>query len=279
MTTSRALVLGGGGVGGIAWLLGLVTSLREAGVDLDTADVLVGTSAGAAVAAQLATGQLDAAAAMQQDEQTAEIAATFDIEKFQTMMFEAAVAGTDRQDTTRRMANIPDQGPGVSVERRRDVIAARLPVHEWPDRDLRLTVVDKTSGERRVLDRRGPAGLVDAVAASCAVPGIWPAVTIDGQLYVDGGVHSTTNADLAAGADLVLVLVPVMVDEVWLGPMLSQEQDALLPGRSLVVAVDDASLAAIGPNPLDPTRRAAAFAAGRAQGAARAHEVAAFWQR
>jgi NTE family protein len=278
VTTTRALVLGGGGVGGIAWLLGIVTSLREAGVDLDTADVLVGTSAGAAVAAQLATGQLEAAAAMQQQEETTEIAATFDIEKFQTMMFEAAMAGSDRQDTTRRMANIPDQGPGVSVERRREVIAARLPLQEWPDRDLRITVVRKASGERLVLDRHGPSGLVDAVAASCAVPGIWPAVTIDGEVYVDGGVHSTTNADLAAGADLVLVLVPVMLDEVWLGPMLSQEQQTLLPGRSKVVAVDEASLAAIGPNPLDPTRRAAAFAAGRAQGAAAANEVAAFWE-
>jgi NTE family protein len=200
------------------------------------------------------------------------------MESFQTLLFEAAMAGSDRQDTTRRMANIADQGPGVSVERRREVIAARLPVQEWPDRDLRLTVVRKATGERIVLDRHGPTGLVDAVAASCAVPGIWPAVTLDGQEYVDGGVHSTTNADLAAGADQVLVLVPVMLDEVWLGPMLSEEREVLLPGRSLVLSVDEASLAAIGPNPLDPTRRAAAFAAGRAQGAAAAHEVAAFWE-
>ena len=275
--TTRALVLGGGGVGGIAWLLGVVTSLRDAGVDLGSADVLVGTSAGAAVAAQLATGQVDEAAATQQAEATTEIAAQLDMERFQTMMFEAAMAGSDRQDTTRRMANIADQGPGVAPEARRQVIAARLPVQEWPDRDLRITVVRKATGERIVLDRHGETGLVDAVAASCAVPGIWPAVTIDGEPYVDGGVHSTTNADLAAGCDLVLVLVPVMLDEVWLGPMLAEEQEALLPGRSHVVPVDEPSLAAIGPNPLDPSRRAAAFAAGRAQGSACAHEVATFW--
>ena len=54
-------------------------------------------------------------------------------------------------------------------------------MQQWPDRDLRVTVVRKATGERLVLDRNGPAGLVDAVAASCAVPGIWPAVTIDGD--------------------------------------------------------------------------------------------------
>lgn len=275
--TTRALVLGGGGVGGIAWLLGVATSLRDAGVDLETADVLVGTSAGAAVAAQLATGQVDAAAAMQQTEDTTEIAAQFDIETFQATLFEAAMAGSDRQDTTRRMANIADQGPGVSPDRRRQVVAARLPVQEWPERDLRIAVVRKATCERIALDRHGVAGLVDAVAASCAVPGIWPAVTIVGEPHVDGGVHSTTNADLAAGCDLVLVLVPVMLDEVWLGPLLAQEQEMLRPGRSLVLPVDESSLTAIGPNPLDPSRRAAAFAAGRAQGSARAREVAAFW--
>ena len=275
--STRALVLGGGGVGGIAWLLGMVTALRDAGVELESTDALVGTSAGSAVAAQLATGQLDEAAATQQAEDTAEIAVELDMEQFQTTMFEAAMAGSDRQDTTRRMANIADQGPGVSPERRREVIAARLPVQEWPERDLRITVVRKTTGERVVLDRHGSAGLVDAVAASCAVPGVWPAVSIDGETYVDGGVHSTTNADLAAGFDLVLVLVPVMLDEVWLGPMLAQEQESLRPSRCLVVAVDEPSLAAIGPNPLDPSRRAVAFAAGRAQGSACAPEVAAFW--
>ncbi len=68
-----------------------------------------------------------------------------------------------------------------------------------------------------------------------------------------------------------------MVDEFWLGPMLAEEQELLGRERSLVVAADDASLAAIGPNPLDPSRRPAAFEAGRAQGAARLDAVGSFW--
>jgi NTE family protein len=275
--TTRALVLGGGGVGGIAWLVGMVTALQEAGVDVGAADVLVGTSAGSAVAAQLATGQIEASAASQVAVESTEISVEFDIEQFQSAVFEAALAGVDRQDRTRRMANVPSQGPEVAAARRREVIAARLPVQEWPERDLRIAAVRRATGERIVFDRNGPAELVDAVAASCAVPGIWPAVRIGDEEYVDGGIHSTTNADLAVGADRVLVLVPTMVDEVWLGPMLADEQELLGRDRSLVVAADDASLGAIGPNPLDPSRRAAAFEAGRSQGAARVDAVGGFW--
>src|SRR5215469_4898613 len=51
-----ALVLGAGGVTGIAWETGLLKGLRDAGLDLTGADLVVGTSAGSVVAAQITTG-------------------------------------------------------------------------------------------------------------------------------------------------------------------------------------------------------------------------------
>ncbi len=91
---------------------------------------------------------------------------------------------------------------------RRDVIAHRLPSHEWPDRVLRITAIDTATGELLVFDRGSGVDLVDAVAASCAVPGAWPPVTIGDRRYMDGGVGSAINLPLAADCDVAVVLVP-----------------------------------------------------------------------
>ena len=80
---------------------------------------------------------------------------------------------------------------------------------EWPERDLKITAVDADSGSFRVFDRTGDVDLVHAVAASCAVPLVWPAVEIGGRHYVDGGMRSAANADLATGCDVVLAVVPL----------------------------------------------------------------------
>ncbi len=273
---SRALVLAGGGVGGIAWHVGLATGLVEHGVDLAAADVVIGTSAGAAVAAQLATGQLDAAARMQQDEHTSELSVQFDIGEFFALMGEVAESASSRQEATRRMANLPLVNTAATAEQRRAAVAARLPVQAWPDRDLRLVAVAQDDGQRVVLDRHSGASLVDAVLASCAVPGMWRPVSINGRDYVDGGVHSLSNADLAAGFDRIVVLVPTMLDAE-LAKLVHDEAEALQPGTAHVIGADDASVAAIGPNPLDPSTRPAVFAAARAQAAHVATELGRFW--
>ena len=96
----------------------------------------------------------------------------------------------------------------VSEAVRRDVIAQRLPSHDWPHRDLRITAIDIGTGELVAFDRHSGVELVDAVAASCAVPGAWPPVTIGERRYMDGGVGSTMNLKLAADCDAVVVLVP-----------------------------------------------------------------------
>ena len=65
------------------------------------------------------------------------------------------------------------------------------------------------NGEFVAFEKSSGVSLVDAVAASCAVPGVWPPVTINGRRYIDGGMRSAVNADLAAGYERVVVLAPI----------------------------------------------------------------------
>ena len=273
----RALVLAGGGVGGIAWLVGFTAGLARRGVDLTDADVMIGTSAGAAVAAQLATGQLAAAARMQLSEQTAELSVDFDMESFFEQMTVALEQASDRRDASRRVADLPLVNTSATADQRRAAVAARLPVTRWPDQALRVVAVARDTGERVVFDRTSGVALLDAVLASCAVPGVWRPVAIGGREYVDGGVHSFANADLAAGARRTLVLVPGLVQP-QTRQLLDDEVASLRPGSSRVIAADAESVDAIGPNPLDPARRAASYAAGTAQAERVAEAVGEFWR-
>ena len=277
----HGLVLGGGGVAGIAWEFGLLAGLADAGIDVTGADLLVGTSAGSVVAAVIGTGvglERAFAAQLEPPEQSAELATTFDLDSLQ-----AAAMSTMREsggDPVRFRAAIGAVAMAtetVSKATRREIIAARLPVHDWPDRDLRIVAVDATTGVEAVFTRDSGAGLVDVVGASCAVPGVWPPVTIGERRYIDGGLRSVTNADLAAGCDAVLVLSPMTMPPGGPFPSLDDERAALAPARVLVVTADEAYQAASGANPLDPSTREPCARAGRAQAAAVADAVRSLW--
>lgn len=275
----RAVVLGGGGVTGIAWELGVVAALAAAGIDLDAADLLVGTSAGATVAAQISTGTpIDQLVASQltAPEDSLELAVELDFDTLAaifTPLFDDALEPEARRAQVGALAVAADTVPEAT---RREIIEARLPDHDWPDRPMLLTAVDARTGAFTTFDRGSGVGLVDAVAASCAVPGVWPAVSIDGRRYVDGGIRSSTNADLADGHDLIVVLTPMGAP---MTPQLDDEITRLEQGESTVVLIraDDEALEAMGPNPLDPTMRAVALAAGRRQGAAVAEDLLPLW--
>ena len=157
----------------------------------------------------------------------------------------------------------------VPESRRRAVIESRLPSHEWPSRRIELVAIDCESGLMRVFDSKSGVSLVDAVAASTAVPGIWRPVTIDGRRYMDGGVRSMDNADLAAGAARVVVVSPFGMNSEVPSPMpLPAVVAQLREGGAdvLVLQPDEASATAMGANPLDPATRVPAAEAGRAQG-------------
>ncbi|HEV7898121.1 MAG TPA: patatin-like phospholipase family protein [Planosporangium sp.] len=272
---SRALVLGGGGVTGVAWELGVLAGLAEAGVDLTDADVVIGTSAGSVVAAQLTAGiDLEKLYAAQLAGPGTEIAARLGA----TTMLRWALAAVGRRDATRVRARIGKMALAartVPAAQRRAVIEARLPAHDWPPRRLLITAVDAESGEFIVFDGDSGVSLVDAVGASCAVPGVWPPVTIDGRRYIDGGVRSAANVDLADGCERVVVLAPITRGG---GPIPSvARQVGQLSGKVTLVSPDARSRQAIGRNALDPARRAPAARAGRAQAAAVAATVAEVW--
>ncbi|GAA5162705.1 MULTISPECIES: patatin-like phospholipase family protein [Amycolatopsis] len=269
---TEALVLGGGGVGGIAWLTGLLTGLAEAGHDVTGADVLVGTSAGSTVAAQLGSGlPLPRLYARQTEPelQSAEIMAEVDFERFGQQMAELLGGATDPAEIRRAIGGFALTADTVSEAERRAVIESRLPSHEWPSRTLKIVAIDAETGEPTVFDGTSGVSLVDAVAASCAVPGVWPPVTIGGRRYVDGGVRSNANADYAAGASRVLVLAPMGETELLPSekPLATAVGELRAAGAEVaVVEPDEASREAVGTNPLDPATRRPAAEAGRAQG-------------
>lgn len=276
--TVSALVLGGGGVTGIAWELGVLKGLRDAGVDLARADLVVGTSAGSVVGAQLTTGlDLDDLV----DRQRAPAAAAgkrasgMEPERMVAAFSAIMLAARDPRDLRVRIGTMALAAETISEAERLKAIGARLPVREWPGRRLLITGVDALTGDPVVWDREAGVPLVQAVAASCAVPGVWPPVTVAGRRYMDGGIASPTNAHLAAGSDAVVVLAPIVVG---LGGSLDEELKGLGPdARVAVVSPDAAAEEAIGPDVLDPSRRPAAVAAGLAQGVAAADEVRAVW--
>jgi NTE family protein len=278
---SRALALGGGGVAGIAWETGVLFGLAEQGVDVRDADVILGTSAGSAVAAQITSGtslaELYDRHASPTGEST-ELPVEFDLEKMVadwTGLLEATSPGAELRAAIGRYALA---APTVPERRRRAVIEARLPSHEWPDGDVRIVAVDAGTGEERVFTSADGANLVDVVAASCAVPGIWPPVNIDGRRYIDGGVRSSTSVDLLADEDVVLVLAPVE-DLTVLDPAVDKaSQKVLKRKKTLVIRPDEDSLAAFGANPLDPASARPSAQAGRAQATAIADDVRTLWQ-
>ncbi|EPQ78112.1 patatin-like phospholipase family protein [Mycobacterium marinum] len=286
MAPKRALVLAGGGLAGIAWetgvLLGIADESPAAARLLLDSDVLVGTSAGSAVAAQISSGtSLDALFGRQIAEQSAELDPGVDIdvitELFLDALREPRIPGVDKiRLRLQRIGAVALATETVSESVRREVIAARLPCHDWPDRALRVTAIDVSTGELVAFDRDSGVELVDAVAASCAVPGAWPPVTIAGRRYMDGGVASLVNLGVADDCGVAVVFVPTGADAPSPFGGGSAAEVAEFAGTSLGVFADDDSLAAFGANPLDPRCRKASALAGRAQGRREASAVAAF---
>ena len=273
----RGLVLGGGGLTGIAWETGLLHGLAETGLDLPgTADHILGTSAGATVGGQLASGLPLPELHLRQTDparQNHEIVPPLEtvgqiLETWGALTAEI----TDPVELRRRVGRLALDADTVPAAERRAVIVGRLPAHDWPARPLTLVAVDADSGEPRTFDRHSGVPLIDAVAASCAIPGIWPTVEIDGHRYMDGGIRSNTNADLMTGQQAVLIIAP-MTDHHLAGEL----ETLRATGAVLALTPDEDALAAFGLNPLDPAVRAPAAEAGRAQAHRIADQVRELW--
>jgi NTE family protein len=276
-TARRAVVLGGGGVTGVAWATGLVVGLADAGVDLRDADLVIGTSAGSVVGAQITSGiALEALYDAQLSPRSTEIAARMSLGAIARLVAAAAWPGK-RERGRAWLGRAALRAATISAARRREVIAQRLPHDTWPTTALQITAVDAESGAEVTFDATSGVSLVDAVAASCAVPTVWPPVPIGDRRYLDGGVRSPANVDLARGCGRVVVVAPIAT-AVRRGDRPAAQAAALgATTRWVVVSPDRAARAAIGRNVLDPARRAPAARAGRAQAAAEAARVRAVW--
>jgi NTE family protein len=278
----RALVLAGGGVAGIAWETGVLCGIADesptTAQTLLASDVLVGTSAGSAVTAQISSGAaLEELFARQVAETSAEIDPGTGIDAV-TDLFVTAMTDSLASDKQKlqRIGAIARDADTVAGPVRREVIARRLPSHDWPERPLRITAIDIATGELVAFDRESGIGLVDAVAASCAVPGAWPPVRIGDRYYMDGGVHSGINLGVADDCDVAVVLAPsgATTPSPFGGGVATEVMD--FGGRAFTVFADDAALLAFGTNPLDPACRIPSAWAGREQGRREATAVTEF---
>ena len=274
---TRGLVLGGGGITGIAWEIGMIAGLAELGVDLTAADVVVGTSAGSAVGAQMLSGaSIEDLYAKQLADPSVEVGWRMSAGTIARFVIAAAWPG-DGQRGRAYLGRAALAASTAPEAEHRQIFEAMLPGYTWPDRRLIITAVDAQSGEPAAFDRDSGVELVDAVAASCAVPTVFPPTTINGRRYVDGGVRSLANADLATGCDRVVVIAPVAY-----GLKRSQRIKHQLRGlgtevRSVTVTADANARRAFGRNVLDPARRAPAARAGKAQAKTVVDAVRAVW--
>lgn len=200
MTWKRVLVLGGGGLIGVAWEAGLVKGLLERGVDLRECDAFVGTSAGAITCARLAAGELpiDPHAPRPPGSEGANV----DPSRIDMQALGKAFNKWSRIERT-----TPADAREIGLTARvlyRDTEAAWVKgitlvagaAESWPRKPFFISAVDTESGERAAFDREHGVALGRAIAASAAVPGIFASVEIDGKLYMDGQVHSSTHADI-----------------------------------------------------------------------------------
>ncbi len=293
---TRALVLGGGGPVGIAWETGLVAGLAEGGVNVADADFIMGTSAGSAVGAQLAMGrtpqQMYAAIAADAANtrpgptraNTGEGGAPPNLAPLMDLMQKAQRDDVSQEEVRKEIGAFALSANTMSEEAFIATFGRMLASAEsWPSKRYLCTAVDALTGAFQPWDNDSGVPLSRAIASSCSVPGVYPPITINGRRYIDGGMRSGTNADLAKGYDTVIVVAVTIAAE---GPMAERsrqrfeaELDVLRSSGSTVhvLAPDAASQAAFGLNLMDFTRRAGAAEAGLAQGRAEATPIAAGW--
>ncbi len=280
-----ALVLGGGGALGISWETGVLAGLQRSGVDVSGADLLVGTSAGSVVAAQIAQGQtLDSLIERHMEQRPDGIEANmeFDVQKLVTLFQKWAGLTEVTQADRAEIGGMALASKTVS-EDRWVTSFEELVDPDWPRRNLLLTSVDAESGEFKTWSKADGIDIRRAVASSCAVPGMFPCVSFEGRRYQDGGVRSGTSADLATGYDTVLIIAPIGSGTAGIDPLLGRqaraEAEALrAAGTNVELVFPDAqAIDAIGPNRMDGTRRPLTAEAGLRQGSELAKLLEASW--
>lgn len=272
---SRALVLGGGGATGIAWMGGVVEGLLERGIDVREADTVIGTSAGSVVGAYLCLDTADTAVQRITNGEPLRNLGHIGGSELFTLLRGALVL--DRAAGRAMVGAIATSARTGPEQEFIEVIAGELIGTPWPAKRLLITAVDVDDGTSVVFTRDSGVPLARAMAASCSVPGIFPPVTINGRRYMDGGTRSVANVDLAAGHDRVLVLAPIPMSLRRSAAPAAQARALRSRSRTLTILPDAATREVIGMKFLDMTRTQPALDAGRAQAERIAPRVARLW--
>jgi len=255
-----ALVLGGGGVVGTAWLIGLAAGLRRAGMDPATADLVIGTSAGSMAGTLITSGaDLDEFAAGPRSAPLPRDSYELDMDRLAEMSRLRADTSLEPAEMGRRIGELAlavTEG-GQEHLSRLQLIVGTL---DWPERALWITALDVETGERVVWQRDSGVALLTAIASSCAVPTLVPPVTVNGRRYMDGGSTSPTNADLAIGIPTLVVFEPLAH---WFPrDPLAKEIAAAGPDTVVTIGPDAAAQQAFGVNPMDNAAWPRAYRAG-----------------
>ncbi|MGN6406191.1 patatin-like phospholipase family protein [Sinomonas sp.] len=289
--TQRALVLAGGGAAGNAWEIGVIAGLAEAGVDVTNADLIVGTSAGSTAAAQITSGTrpADLYAAILSEVPPSRpdrpgrgpaprVSGAGDME-WSDGIIASAESPADMRRRMGAAALDLDASKGAAASRWRDIVAARLSNHDWPERLVLIAAVDARTGDPIAFDRNSGIDLVDAVAASTSsMTPYW----IGEDRYLDGGYRRSENADLAAGYGRVLVMSPfggrTRMPLEWGMDLATQVSELRAAGSQVETVFPDAGAGDVfDANALDPSTRPQAARGGYDQGRALAKRLAEFW--
>jgi NTE family protein len=296
-----ALVLGGGGAAGNAWMIGVIAGLAEAGIDMTAADLVIGTSSGATAAAHVRSGLSPAkllaailaepVAPARQNRQAPPSSPMPTVFERMRAIGAGATSAADLQRAMGAFGLESDATLGpVAAAQRRAMVASRLPRREWPERPMIVVALDARTGELAVFDGESGVDLVDAITASTALPGTVPTHDINGVRYINGGVRSGENADLAAGYANIVVLSPFggrsgtppagQFEGLrrFPGADLKSQVDGLRQqgSRVEVITPDHDSQAAMGIDQMDPATRIPAAHAGFIQGKLKAAHLTIF---
>ena len=296
---TRALVLGGGGPVGIGWEAGLLVGLSRNGVDVAAADKVVGTSAGSVVGFTLASGgdlseatdlvtRANEGETLVAETNSDAVQAAQDMENLMATVAEAASNPDAAEDIRARLGKMALAAQTVSEE---TWLAGfeQFAGAEWPP-GFACTAVDATTGRFKVWDKDSGVDVQQAVASSCAVPCIFPPVTINGERWMDGGVRDMLNADVAAGSDTVLVVSCTVLEippgfalptlDAVFGATRAQLDRLRADGskvEAIVPSLEMLELSGWGMNLMDFTLTGAAYEAGVRQGESEAARLAGFW--
>jgi NTE family protein len=278
--SGRALALTGGGATGTAWVSGVLLGLQRAGIDPNAAEVVFGTSAGSIVGAQMRSGMPLQKLYDNQLNADASVLAnwTKNYVKPATLAEVAALRPKDHVPTKAERAavgalalatKLPDEAEWLPNFYRASGIADLV---QWPAKPLDVISVDAVDGSVTIFDAAKKAPLQLAIAASAAVPGFTPPITIEGRRYTDGGVGGT-NLNVVTGFATVLAVIPIPYTYT------DTEIAALRAQGTRVIEIvpDDGAKAAIGPNVMDASRKGAAAEAGLRQGMAAAPSLRGIW--